>query len=81
MLELGKVETVAISLSHAGHQIASGNALCLLVAGGNFPLLDPNPHGEGPIADQVTNRPAMQMVHHGGGYGSSLRLPVLDIDT
>lgn len=80
MLEPGKVETVSFSLSHAGHQIARGNALCLLVAGGNFPLLDPNPHGEGPIADQVTNHAAVQMVHHGDGYGSSLRLPVLEID-
>lgn len=78
LLTPGEVERVSFTLSHTGHQIAAGNALAILILGGNFPLLDPNPHGAGPIADAVVNQVAVQCVHHGAGHASQIRLPILN---
>ena len=77
MLTPGEVVPSSFTLSHAAHEIPEGGNLALLVLGGNFPLLDPNPHGEGPIADQTENRPAQQWLHHGGSHRAALCLPVL----
>lgn len=78
LLTPGEVVPISFTLSHAAHEIQTGGNLALLVLGGNFPLLDPNPHGEGPIADQTENRPAQQWLHHGGSHRAALCLPVLD---
>lgn len=74
MMTAGEVVPISFTLSHLAHEFAAGNGLCLLLAGGNFPLLDPNPHGEGPIADQTETRPARQTIHHGGEHRSVLRV-------
>lgn len=74
----GEPVRVRIPLTHVGHQLPAGHRLLLLVAGGNFPLLDPNPHGDGPIADIAANRRAVQAVHHGGAFASCLNLSVLE---
>lgn len=73
----GEPVRVTIPLTHIGHMIPAGHQLVLLIAGGNFPLLDPNPHGTGPIADQSSNRRAVQAIHHGGAHASRLHVPVL----
>ncbi|MBX9884041.1 MAG: hypothetical protein K2X68_03615, partial [Novosphingobium sp.] len=80
MLVPGEVVPIRFTLSHAAHAIPAGGTLGLIVLGGNFPLLDPNPHGAGPIADQTENRPALQKLHHGGGHAARLCVPVLEAD-
>jgi putative CocE/NonD family hydrolase len=74
----GEPVRVRIPLTHVGHRLPAGHRLVLLVAGGNFPLLDPNPHGAGPIADQPANHSAVQAIHHGGAHASRLHLPVCE---
>lgn len=74
----GEPVRVRIPLTHVAHRVPAGHRLSLLVTGGNFPLLDPNPHGDGPIADQRENRQAVQAIHHGGTFASCLHLGVLE---
>lgn len=74
----GRPEPVRIPLTHVGHEVPAGHGLVLLIAGGNFPLLDPNPHGAGPVAAQGRNQKALQAIYHGGMASSRLHLPLLE---
>lgn len=76
-LQPGEVTRVQIPLTYIAHRFAAGTALCIVVSGSNFPLLDPNPHQAGPIAVAATLSVATQVVHHGAAHPSRLRLPVL----
>lgn len=77
-LEPGRPVRAAFKISYVAHRIEPGHRLRLLVCGGNFPLLDPNPHGWGPIADQVEQRPARQTILHDADHPSVLVLPILE---
>jgi uncharacterized protein len=76
-LQPGEVARVEIPLTYISHRFAPGSALCIVVSGSNFPLLDPNPHQSGPIALAETMSVAIQAVHHDAAHASRLRLPVI----
>ncbi len=77
LLEPGVPVRVSIPLTHVGHRFAPGHSLCLLVSGSNFPLLDPNPHSDEPIASATAMRPAVQTIFHDSARRSRLIVPVL----
>lgn len=68
---------VRLPLTYVGHRLPVGSQLRLLVSGGNFPLVDPNPNTGGPIAAATQTRIARQAVLHGGPHPSRLELPTL----
>ena len=77
LLEPGVPVAVSIPLTHIAHRFAPGHALCLMISGNNFPLLDPNPHSAEPIATATTMHRAVQSVFHDAARPSRLVLPVL----
>lgn len=74
----GEPVKASFKISYVAHRIGMGHRLRLLLCGGNFPLLDPNPHGWGPIADQAGQRPARQTILHDADHTSVLTLPLLE---
>lgn len=73
----GETVRIRITMTYIGHRIAAGHQLRLLVSGSNFPLVDPNPHGAGPVADAGTTQVARQTVFHDPTRPSRLILPTL----
>lgn len=74
----GDVVRLRFTMTYVGHRIAPGHALRLLIAGNHFPLVDPNPHRAGPVADADEVRSAVQVVFHDETRPSRLILPVLE---
>jgi uncharacterized protein len=73
----GEVVCIRFPLTYIGHRIAAGHELRLLVSGSNFPLVDPNPHTAGRVADATTMKLAKQTVFHNPEQPSRLILPTL----
>ena len=73
----GEMVRVRFALTYVGHRVAAGHELRLLVSGSNFPLLDPNPHSAGPVAEASAMQCAVQTVFHDATRPSRLLVPVL----
>lgn len=67
---------ISIPVTYVAHRVPRGSSLRLLIGGSNFPLLDPNPHVAGPIADATDVRTAVQTVFHDPARPSRLVLPL-----
>jgi putative CocE/NonD family hydrolase len=74
----GEAVRVTIPLTYVAHRVPAGSRLRLLVSGSHFPMYDPNPHTDEPIATAVTMRSAVQTVFHDTLRPSLLRLPTLE---
>lgn len=81
MLEPGKPVSAHIRMTYVGHTLAAGSELRLLISGNNFPLLDPNPHVDGPIAAAARGARAMQSIYHDLARPSRLTMPTIDLAT
>jgi putative CocE/NonD family hydrolase len=77
LLEPGVPVEARVRMHYVAHRLRPGHALVLLVSGGNFPWVDPNPHTGAPIATAATTRTASQIVLHDRDHPSLLELPVL----
>lgn len=67
---------VSIPITYVAHQAPAGSALRLLIGGNNFPLMDPNPHVDGPVAHTTVMRTARIRVFHDPERPSRLTLPI-----
>ena len=77
LLKPGVPEHVTIPMHHVAHHVPSGCRLRLLIAGGCFPLIDPNPNTGEPIATAIETRTTRQTVFHDASKQSHVLLPVL----
>lgn len=68
---------VQIEMDHAGHRLAPGHRLRLLIGSTLFPLLDPNPNTGEPTATATEVRNACETVFHDSARPSRVLLPVL----
>lgn len=76
----GEPVAVRIEMDHAGHRLARGHRLRLLIGSTLFPLLDPNPNTGEPIATARVVRDARETIFHDATRPSRLLLPVLPED-
>ena len=77
LLTPGEIVEARVMLHYVAHQLTAGSRLVLLVAGGNFPWVDPNPHTGGPIATATESRAAEQALFHDEMRPSRVELPVM----
>jgi uncharacterized protein len=77
LLTPGEPVRVQVPMHHAAHRLEPGSRLRLLIGGGLFPLIDPNPNTGEPIATAVETRVAVQTIFHDAARPSLIRLPVL----
>lgn len=73
----GEPVRVHIPLTYVAHRVSAGSRIVLLVAGGDFPFSDPNPHTGEPVATAVVCRAARQTVFHDRERPSWLTVPLL----
>lgn len=77
LLVPGEAVRAQVPLTYVAHRVPAGSRLALVVSGGDFPYLDPNPHTGEPVATAVACRVAVQSVFHEPGRPSALVLPLL----
>lgn len=77
LLRPGEPVRIRVPLTYVAHRVPAGSRLSLMVAGGDFPYSDPNPHTGEPVATAVQTRVAMQQVFHDAARPSHLTVPTL----